>query len=423
MTAAVRRSFSSLAIPNYRRYFSGQSVSVAGTWMQFVAEAWLVLKLTGSGTDVGIAAGLQFFGLLMFGAYGGVLADRYDKRRILLITQPLLALPAITLWALTASGVVTVYMVFGTILLRGCVTAFDNPARQSFVSELVGSGQVVNAISLNAVMVSSARIVGPALAAVVIATLGVAPCFLINAATFAVMFWALRGLNVSQLHRSARTQRAKGQIRDALRIVRSRSELWVPLGMMAVVGTFAYNFPVLLPLFAKFVWHGNATTYATLTSTMAAGSVVGGLISAHRARVSPGLLVGASAAFGVLILLAAAAPTQIIQMVVLLFTGVASMTFMASCNSSLQLAAEGPLRGRVMALFGIVFLGSTPIGAPIVGWVSEVASPRWGMAIGGFAALLTAAGAAYAYRRTRHLRDRPAEAPSAAASVAEPVGV
>jgi MFS family permease len=420
MTAAVRRSFSSLAIPNYRRYFSGQSISVAGTWMQWVAEAWLVLKLTGSGTAVGVSTGLQFFGLLVFGAYGGVLADRYDKRKILMTTQPLMALLALLLFVLTATHVVTVAMVFGTVLLRGCVTAFDNPARQSFVSELVGSAQVVNAVSLNSVMVSSARIVGPALAAVVIATLGVAPCFLFNAATFVVMLFVLSRLDVSQLHRSARAARAKGQIRQALSIVRSRSELWVPLSMMAVVGTFAYNFPVLLPLFAKFVWHGNATTYAVLTGTMALGSVFGGLVSAHRGRVSPKLLVAASAGFGTFILLTAAAPTEQVQLLLLLPTGVMSMTFMAACNSSLQLAAEGPLRGRVMALFGIVFLGSTPIGAPIVGWVSEVASPRWGMAIGGIAALATAAGAAYAFRATRHLRDKPAEAP---AQVAEPVGV
>jgi len=418
MTRALQRSFSSLAIPNYRRYFRGQSISVAGTWMQWVAEAWLVLKLTGSGTAVGVSTGLQFAGLLVFGAYGGVIADRYDKRKILMTTQPILALLAALLFVLTATHVVTVYMVFGTVLLRGCVTAFDNPARQSFVSELVGSAQVVNAVSLNAVMVSTARIVGPALAAVVIATLGVAPCFLLNAATFIVMLGVLSRLDVSQLHRSARAERAKGQIRQALSIVRSRSELWVPLSMMAVVGTFAYNFPVLLPLFAKFVWHGDATTYAVLTSTMALGSVIGGLVSAHRGRVSPKLLVGASAGFGTFILLAAAAPTEHLQLLVLLPTGVMSMTFMAACNSSLQLAAEGPLRGRVMALFGIVFLGSTPIGAPIVGWVSEVASPRWGMAIGGFAALITAVGAAYAYRATRHLRDKAAEAPP---SVAEPI--
>ncbi len=422
MTAALRRSFSSLAIPNYRRYFTGQAISVSGTWMQWVAEAWLVLKLSNSGTAVGVSTGLQFLPLLLFGAWGGLIADRYDKRRIMMITQPMLVLPAFTLFLLTATGVVTVWMVFLTVLWRGTVTAFDNPARQSFVSELVGSDQVVNAVSLNATMVSAARIAGPALAAVVIATLGVAPCFLLNAATFAIMFFVIRRLDVGALHRSARAQRAGGQIRDGIRVVASRADLWVPLSMMAVVGTFAYNFPVLLPLFAKFVWHGDATTYALLTCSMAAGSVIGGLFSAHRGRVSPRLLVGASAMFGVCIALVAAAPTEHIQMLILLPTGIASITFMASCNSSLQLAAEGPLRGRVMSLFGIVFLGSTPIGAPIVGWVSQTTSPRWGMAIGAVAALATAAVAAVVFRRTRHLRDAAAE-PPVPAQVATPVGV
>ncbi len=417
MTAAVRRSFSSLAIPNYRRYYTGSVVSVTGTWMQIVAETWLIVKLTGSGTAVGVTMGLQFLPLLVLGAYGGVLADRYDKRRILMLTQPLMAIPALILWGLTAGGVVEAWMVFALVVMRGFVTAFDNPARQSFVSDLVGPDQVVNAISLNSVMVSTARIAGPALAAIVIATFGVASCFVINTATFGVMFIALRGLDVSQLVRSVPTERARGQIRDAVRIVRSRVELWVPLAMMAMVGTFSFNFPVVLPLMAHFVWHGTATTYALLFGAMGVGSVIGGLTSAHRGRVSPRLLVGAATLFGLFDLAGAFAPTELSQMAILLATGVVSATFLAATNSSLQLAAEGPVRGRVMALFGIVFLGSTPIGAPIVGWLSDVTSPRWGMAVGAIAALVAAAGAAAVYRRAASARHEVGEvtpAPSAA---------
>jgi MFS family permease len=399
MTAALRRSFSSLSIPNYRRYYTGQVVSVSGNWMQIVAETWLVIKLTNSGVAVGIASALQFLPMLVLGAYGGVIADRFDKRRILLITQPLMAIPAITLWALVAGGAVQAWMVIALIFTRGLVTAFDNPARQSFVSELVGPDQVVNAISLNGVMVSTSRIVGPAIAAGIIATVGVGPCFLVNAATFGVMVIVLRRLEISQLRPVARSAKARGQIRDVLRVVRSRADLWVPLALMAVVGTFSYNFLVVLPLLAKFTWHGGATTYAALLGAMAVGSVAGGLTSAHRGRVSPALLVGAAGLLGVFELCVSVAPDLPAQLLLLVPMGVVSATFVAATNSSLQIAAEGPLRGRVMSLFGIVFLGSTPIGSPIVGWLSQVASPRWGMAIGGVAGLIAAAGAAAAYRR------------------------
>jgi MFS family permease len=395
----LRRALQSLSVHNYRRYFAGQVISISGNWMQTVAEMWLVVQLTGSGVSVGITAGLQFLPILLFGAFGGVLADRHDKRRLLTITQTLSALPALTLFALVVTGHVEIWMVYALVLARGAVNAVDNPARQAFVSEIVGADRVVNAVSLNSVIVHTARIVGPALAGVVIAVLGVAPCFLVNALSFVAMIVALRSMDPARLHPVRRTERARGQIRAAVAEVRRRPELRIPLGMMVVIGTLSFNFQVLLPLFAKFTWHGTASTYALLTTAMGIGSVGGALAAGARNRVTPGLLIGSSAVFGLASLAAAAAPTLVTQAIALAPLGAASVTFAAGVNSTLQLAAGEGLRGRVMALYAVVFLGSTPIGAPIVGWLAEAVDPRAGLVLGGIAALAAAAGAAVAYAR------------------------
>ena len=399
MTLALRRSFTSLAVPNYRRYFFGQVVSISGNWMQTVAEMWLVVQLTGSGLAVGLTAGLQFLPILVLGAWGGVLADRRDKRRLLKVTQALMALPALTLWALTLGGSVEIWMVFALVLARGTVLAIDNPARQAFVSELVGDSRVVNAVSLNSVVVHTSRIVGPAAAGVVIAVLGVGPCFLLNALSYGAMLIALSRMEPGRLFRSRRATAGRGQVRAALAEVRRRPELRIPLGMMVVVGTLSFNFQVLLPLFARFTWDGTAAAYAILTSSMGIGSVTGALLAGARNRVSPALLVVSSAVFGLASLAAAAAPTLPLQVAALVPLGAASVTFAAGVNSSLQLAAGEALRGRVMALYSVVFLGSTPIGAPIVGWLAGVADPRAGLVLGGVAALAAAAWAALAYAR------------------------
>src|SRR4051812_49390547 len=229
--------------------------------MQMVAEVWLVVQLTGSGVSVGLTAGLQFLPILFLGAYGGVLADRFDKRRLLMLTQVLMVVPALTLFALAATGAVEAWMVFALVLVRGTINAIDNPARQSFASELVGPARVVNAVSLNSVVVHTSRIAGPMLSGGLIAVFGVAPSFAANALTFVAMFVALRRMDPGQLHRSAPAPRAPGQIRAALAEVRRRPELRIPLLMMVVVGTLSFNFQVLLPLFAKFTWHGTAATY------------------------------------------------------------------------------------------------------------------------------------------------------------------
>src|SRR3954471_13231897 len=298
----LRRSFSSLSVRNSRRYFTGQVVSLAGNWMQIVAETWLVLKLTDNGALVGLAAALQFLPMLVAGAWGGLLADRVPKRRLLMTTQALMALPALTLFALVTTHAVEVWQVLALIFVRGAINAVDNPARQSFVVEMVGPDRVVNAVSLNSVIVPAARIAGPAAAGAVIALAGVGPCFLVNACSFLAMLVALRGMNPRALHAGAPAQRAPGQLRAALRYVWATPALRVPLLMMAVVGTLSFNFQVLLPLVARFTWDGTATTYAILTSAMGAGSVVGALASGVRGRVSPALLAGSALAFGALTL-------------------------------------------------------------------------------------------------------------------------
>jgi MFS family permease len=400
VSAGFDRTFASLSVPNYRRYFGGQVVSLSGNWMQTVAEMWLMVQLTGSGVSVGLTAALQFLPIMLFGAWGGLLADRLPKRTLLTVTQSLMALPALTMWLLTVNGSIQVWMVYLLVLARGAVNAIDNPARQSFVVEMVGADRVVNAVALNSVIVHTARILGPAVAGGVIALIGVGPCFLVNALSFGAMLVALRAMDPALLHTPPRApRRAPGQLRMALAYVRRTPELLIPLAMMAMVGTLSYNFQVLLPLLAHSTWHGTAATYTALAVAMGVGSVTGALAAGARGRVGPRLLIAAAAAFAVAELLAAAAPTLPLQVAALIPLGAISVTFAAGINSSLQLAVEPTMRGRVMALYSVVFLGSTPIGAPLVGWIAEVAGPRAGLLLGAAAALAAAVGGAAAFAR------------------------
>jgi MFS family permease len=399
VSAALRRSFTSLAVPNYRRYFIGQIVSLSGNWMQIVAEMWLVLALTGSGLAVGVTSALQFLPMLLFGAWGGLLADRFPKRSLLIVTQTLMALPALALWALTASGVVVPWMVFALVFARGAINSVDNPTRQSFAIEMVGPKRVVNAVSLNNVLIHSARIVGPAIAGVLIATLGVAPCFLINALSFVAMIVALRAMEPDKLRTPPPAARSAGAVRAALRYVLATPALAIPLGMMAVVGTLGFNFQVILPLLARFSFEGGAGTYTALAVAMGIGSVVGALVAGARGRVGPRLLVAAAFGFGAVALIAAGAPTLPLELAALAPLGAASVTFAAGVNSSLQLAADPAMRGRVMALYSMVFLGSAPIGGPIVGLLSGAIDPRAGLVLAGAAGLVAALGARVAFAR------------------------
>jgi MFS family permease len=367
--------------------------------MQIVAEIWLVLQLGGSGMAVGLATASQFAPILLFGAYGGLLADRFDKRRLLMATQAVMALPALALFTLAVTGVVEVWMVVALAFLRGSVNAVDNPTRQSFVIEMVGSERVVNAVSLNSVIVHCARMAGPAVAGLLIATAGVEPCFVLNAVSFAAMIAALVSMSPTELHAAPPVPREPGALRAGLRYVARTPALAVPLAMMALVGTLSFNFQVLLPLLARFTFDGGPQTYALLVTSMGVGSVAGALVAGSRGRVSRRLLIGASAAFGAATALAAAAPTLPLVAAALVLTGAASVTFAAGVNSTLQLAVEPAMRGRVMALYSVVFLGSTPIGAPIAGALAETAGPRAGLLLGAAAALGAAAIAHSVLRR------------------------
>ncbi len=390
MSAGLRRSFDSLAVPNYRRYFAGQIVSLSGNWMQMVAEVWLILSLTGSGVAVGLTTALQFLPILLFGAWGGVLADRFPKRRLLMVTQALMALPALVLLAIVTAGTVAPWMVFVLVFARGTINAVDNPTRQSFAIEMVGAERVVNAVSLNSVLVQSARLVGPTLAGLLIVTAGVEPCFALNVLTFAAMIFALWRMEPAELNTPPPAVRERGAVRAGLRYVRRTPELAVPLGLMALVGTLGLNFQVILPLLARFSFDGGAGAYAALVSAMGAGSVIGALVTGAHGRTDARLITGAALAFGVLALLAASMPSLALEIPVLALLGASAVTFAATINSSLQLSVEPQMRGRVMALYSVVFIGSTPIGGPLVGLLSEAYSPRVALLLAASAGLSAA---------------------------------
>ena len=405
MTAAIRHSFNSLEVPNYRRYFAGQLISLSGTWMQTVAAIWVILTLTDSGVAVGLTTALQFLPMLLLGAWGGLLADRMPKRRLLITTQALMAIPAVGLFAVTATGVVTPWMVYRAVFAMGSVNAVDNPTRQSFVYEMVGPDRVVNAVSLNSVIVQAARIVGPAIAGILIATVGVAPVFALNALTFVAMILALRGMDPGRLHAEPVAERAPGAIRAGLRYVLATPELLVPLALMALVGTLGFNFQVVLPLLAKFSFESGAMTYAALVSAMAVGSIAGALVNGHRGRTGPRLIAGGALAFGASALLAAAMPSLALEIVMLALLGAASVTFAATINSTLQLAVTPEMRGRVMALYSVVFLGSTPIGAPLTGWLAQSYDPRIALVLAGASGLTAAWAAHVSFNHIRRHRE------------------
>lgn len=401
MSAALRRSFDSLEVPNYRRYFFGQLISLSGTWMQRVAAVWLVLTLTGSGVAVGLTTALEFLPILLLGSWGGVVADRMPKRRLLLLTQMLMAIPGVFLFAVAAAGVVEPWMVYLAVFAMGSVNAVDNPTRQSFVIEMVGSDRVVNAVSLNSVIVQLARIVGPALAGILIAAIGVVACFGVNVLTFAAMIVALWGMDPRRLHTGPIAERRPGAIREGLRYVLATPELAVPLGLMALVGTLGFNFQVVLPLLAKFSFGGGAPTYAVLVSAMGAGSIAGALFNGHQGRTGPRLIAIGALAFGVLALLSAAMPALVFEIPVLALLGAAAVTFAATINSTLQLAVAPEMRGRVMALYSVVFLGSTPIGGPLAGWLAQAYDPRVPLVLAGISGLSAAWAAHRIFTRAK----------------------
>lgn len=399
LRAAGRLTFASFAVPNYRHYVSGQGVSLVGTWMQMVAQSWLVLELTHSSVDLGVIVAIQTLPVLLLCPYGGVVADRVDKRRLMVVLQSLMGVQALVLGVLTVAGVVRFWEVAVLAALLGLNSAFENPARQSFILEMVGPEHLRNAITLNSVLVNAARTVGPAVAGVLIATVGVGVCFIANAASFAVVVFTLLTLDRSQLDPSEPAPREPGQLREGLRYVRHTPELAVPLVMMALTGMLTYEFAVSLPVLDRDSLHGGAAAYGLMTAAMGVGAVVGGLVTAARGRTGTRALTIAAMAFGATILLAAVAPNLPLELVALAIAGAGSVTFMAIGNSTLQLGAAPQMRGRVMSLWFVAFQGSTPFGGPIVGWVAAAAGARFGLGLGGVTCLVVALLGALALRR------------------------
>ena len=400
---ATRYTFRAMTVRNYRLYFVGQLISTSGTWMQSIAQAWLVLQITGSGVALGVTTALQFTPMLLAGAWGGVVADRVDKRRLLVGTQVASGLLALVLGAVTASGVVQLWMIYALALALGAVNAVDNPARRALIGEMVGSEHLSNAVSLSSAMFTSARIVGPAVAGLVIATAGVSWCFFANGLSYGAAVIAFLLMRQDEFFAAEPVPRRKGQLREGLRYAWSTPALRLPLVLTAVIGTLAWNFQVVLPLLAKQTFGGDAGTFGTMYALMSVGSVVGALVTAHEARATRRFLLGAALAYGAVLVLAGAAPSLTVELVVLVAVGAAGIGFTAMANGVLQTECAPEMRGRVMALFSVAFLGSTPIGGPIVGWVSEQLGPRAGLWLGGVATLAITAAAIAGVRRRREV--------------------
>jgi MFS family permease len=419
---AGRTTFAALSVPNYRRYYGGQAISLIGTWMQMTAQSWLVLTLTHSSVAVGLVIGLQTLPVLLLTPYGGVIADRSDKRRIMVALQSAMGVQALILGLLTVTGNVRVWEIGALALLLGVNNAFENPARQSFMLELVGAEHLRNAVSLNSVLVNVARALGPAVAGVLIATVGSGVCFLVNAASFVAVVASLVTMDRVALNPSTPAPRAKGQLREGFAYIRRTRELAVPLVMMAVVGCLTYEFSVTLPVMASTGLHAGATGFGFMTAAMGVGAVVGGLRLAARGKTGLLPLVIAASGFGIAVALAAIAPSLGFELAALALAGAASISFMATGNSTLQLAAEPSMRGRVMSLWFVAFQGSTPIGGPIIGWVMGVLGARAGLGIGAVTCIAAAIGGLLVLRRVAGRPPTVAAGPAeGSAKTAEPI--
>ena len=378
---------SSLHQRNYRLFFFGQLVSVAGTWMQSVAQSFLVLDLTHSGTQLGLTSAARFLPMFLFGPLGGVFADRMDRKRVLYVTQTLSGLLAGVFAVTVGTHSIRLWIIYLLALALGFVNVFDNPARQSFISEMVSAKDLPNAVTLNSVAMNMARVFGAALGGVIAAAIGLALCFACNALSFGAVLVSLAAMRGSELFPAKRISRQKRQVRQGLRYVRSTPELFIPLLMIAVIGTLAWEFQVSLPLMASKVFHGGAGSYGVMASVMGGGAVVGGLISAARSRPRARALCLAAVGWGIAILAAAVAPSMPLELAALVFVGYGSITFNSLAKTTLQLGAKPEMRGRVMALWALAWLGSTPIGGPIIGWAGQAIGARWTLVIGGLATL------------------------------------
>lgn len=376
-------TFHSLSVRNYRIFAAGGIVSNTGTWMGRVAQDWLVLTILTdhSAVALGTVTGLQFLPFLLLAPWAGMIADRFPKRQILLVSQTALLVTALALAVLTGLGVVELWHVYALALAQGVATAIDNPARQAFVSEMVDQDKISNAVALNSASFNLGRLVGPGLAGLLIAWFGVAPALFVNAGSFVFVIVALLMMNVSELT-PAPQARGKGQIREGLRYVRGRPDIVLIMFLVFVLGTFGMNFQVTMALMATMVYDKGPGEYGILGSIMAIGSLTAALLSARRAQPRLRVLLAALAGFTVVTGLLAVAPTYELFAVLLVPTGLTALTALTTANAMVQTSVDPAVRGRVMALYMAIFLGGTPFGAPIIGWIGDIFGPRWTIAIG-----------------------------------------
>jgi MFS family permease len=384
-------TFSSLKVRNFKLFFGGQLISQTGTWLTMIAQTLLVLQLTDSGIALGVLTACQFLPVLLLGAWAGTVADRADKRRLLITVQTLAMLQSVALGVTVFSGHATVGAIYVLATCQGVLTAFDNPTRRAFVVEMVPPNEVTNAVSLNSAVMTGSRVVGPAVAGVLVITVGFGWTFIIDAISYLAVLAGLFMMRPGELYTPPRTPRSKGQVREGLRYIRRERQLFVPLVMMAIVGTLAFNFSVTIPLLVTRTLDGSDGTFTVLFSVLSLGSLVGALWTARRDEVTSRQLVGASAGFGLSMAALAMAPNLFFAFAAGILVGLASIVFMTSSTAIVQVLAAPQYRGRVLAIQSMVFLGSTPIGGPIVGWVADLAGPRVAVLIGAAGCVVAAA--------------------------------
>jgi MFS family permease len=402
-------TFRSLSNHNYRLYASGAVVSNVGTWMQRVAQDWLVLQLTNNnGTALGITTGLQFLPILLLSPYAGLIADRFPKRRLLQVTQLMLAVPALALGALALTGVAESWHVYVLAFVFGIGSAFDAPARQSFVSEIVGPDDLTNAVGLNSASFNLARMIGPALAGVLIAAFGsgvpaTGAVIMLNALSYGAVILSLQRMRERDLRPAKRESRHKGMIAEGVRYTLSRPDLMLILTIVFFAGTFGLNFQITSALMATEVFDKGASEYGLLGTTLAIGSLSGALLAARRVRIRHRLVILAALAFGVAEIAAGVMPSYLTFALWTPVLGLASLTMITSANATFQMSVAPAMRGRVMALYMMVFMGGTPLGAPIIGWVGEMFGARWTLVGGGLATIAGTLVAVLVYSRAKGL--------------------
>lgn len=398
---ATGETFASLRVRNFRLFFAGQIVSQTGTWLGMVAQTLLVLHLTDSGVALGLLTAAQFGPVLLLGAWAGVIADRSDKRRLLITVQTLAMLQSFAMGLLAFSGSPPVLAIYAVALVGGVLTAFDNPTRRSFVVEMVPRSHINNAVSLNSALMTGSRVVGPAVAGLLVMTVGYGWTFVLDGLSYVAVLVGLVMMRIEELHPAPVVERAKGQVRDGLRYARSVPQLWMPLVMMAVVGTLAFNFQVVVPLFVTEDLGGGDQTFTLLFSVLSLGSLVGALVVARRTTTTVQRVGATAILFGVTMAMMAVAPGQAVAFLVAPLVGMASIAFMTSSTALVQMEASPEMRGRVLALQAMVFLGSTPIGGPLVGWIAEDMGARYALVVAALACFAAGGWGVFVARRDR----------------------